>query len=254
MAAFKDQFKILDPFKIPRRPEFFGWIPQIGAEASRALRGRDVNWLTDVARSLDSFIEKQSLRADLGGGGPKQLQAILARELMSSPYVTRDWYGDVQLFTESESQHNWANDPVKTERWERYAVLSLWKVVDAYMALDGHLDAPPDLARSALEAMRWNHAGGYAVEAMNALQIAQIELLEIRHRSKRGKHLSDKRHAPSRGWRDVALRLAEDRPFRSMPQAIEYIRLELTKQGAFFASLTIRNWLIRAKWKAQHRR
>ena len=172
MAAFKNQFSQQSPFDLPLRPEFFGWPSQIAIEAKAIISSNDVAWLTAVANQLERVIRKA-----VAAPNPMATErlktmpyfAAMFRDAMNIGGSTfRDMYGDFNLLMEGHDAHDWDAELVKSTQPDRLLVFCLWKLVDADAAL-GQLGGTGDMERG----------GAYTVEAMRALQSAQMILMQM---------------------------------------------------------------------------
>lgn len=235
MAAFTDQFKVCDPFNIDFRVELSSPSAEIGHEVIGMLSGRDIHWLESIAQQNEALI----------------------RGAWSGEEYSRRSYGDVNLFRLAEPGHAWEVEAVKSERWERYAVLCLWKLADAQLWLERLPDHPDKPPSRGLLAFRYGPAGAYTIEAMRALQIAQSILADQRQISIRNSKNATRGHAGTAPKREVALLMAETKPFKSSQKAAEYVADNLLKHenpDTFFSVDAIKRWLREADWKPRHKR
>lgn len=229
MAAFTNQFSITDPLNLPVVPQFFGWPYQISREAADLLDGRSIGWAKSIASQLERVIATAANSSDLPLLGPKQSKAHITRTVLKLKNISREAYGDVNIFAAYEIDHDWNSEAVHSERWERYAVLALWKIVDAYIALDDKPIPNGEFAMAAQEIASWNAAGGHALEAMRALQTARTMLMEIAAASKRSKHSNSVKTDRAKKNKDAALTMANSMYFKDIEDAAEYVAARIVK-------------------------
>jgi hypothetical protein len=261
MAAFTNQFTTFDPFNLPSRSDFFYWPEQIASEAGSLLAGRSRDWLNSIATQVEGVVRRFAKSSVLPDRGPKQAHALFAQSVLRSGEVRRDSYGDVNIFLACHSLHDWKSESVLSESWERFAVLALWKVVDANAALDGLLRDPSgEFMQRNKKVAQMNFAGGHAIEAMRALQTAQVSLSEATALADQNRRNGVRANPNSEANRLRALEMADELPFRSMNKAAEHIALCLvkntTKRGidTYYTTEWIKRWLREATWTPRHKR
>lgn len=222
MAAFKNQFSQQSPFDLPLRPEFFGWPSQIAIEAKAIISTSDIAWLTAVGNQLERVISKA-----VAAPSPTAIG-----RLMSMPYFAamfddamtigrstfRDMYGDFNLLMEGHDAHDWDAELVKSTKTDRLLVFCLWKLVDAEAAL-GPLGGTGDMERG----------GAYTVEAMRALQSAQMILMQMNIATNRSNQSNAVKTKNAKKNRADALAMANSMYFQDIEDAADYVAARIPK-------------------------
>lgn len=262
MAAFTTQFSDQDPFDLPIRTEFFGWPTQIASEAEKLISNRDLGRLSEIASQLDRVIAAVAELENIGMDGPMPRLATLFRDTIDlHPGVFREIYGDCNLLLAGHDDHDWQSEPTQSTRVERFAIFSLWKLIDANLELH-HRAHPKGTDQAALTQIRnATHKGGaFTIEAMRALQVAQSLQLEERLISERNRKNRKLSNPNAEANRMKAIEMAGDQPFRSMNKAAEHIANNLVKdiradgKEAFYSIDWIKVWLREAGWKPMNNR
>jgi hypothetical protein len=223
-----------------RSSALLGWLSHINFDIACLLYGRDADWLNDVATQVLLVLAPESER---GANWAERL-------LQSSPSNAKDapWgpgiRSNVALFAHRGSTFAWNAQTTKTHPWERYAV---YAALYAREALD-RLEGASFLAVDAL-----NEAGGYAIEAMYALQTAQSLRSESNTKTLRARMAANARHIVFQRLPEVAVAMAKSRPFRTKEEALDYITSNLLidpTKNKFCSRSAASKWLREAGWQA----
>ncbi len=222
-----------------RCEEFFGWPSQILREVSVLLSEKDESWLAGAAEQLEVF-----LRGDAPGFRyDEELlnKAHPARSLNAPFSILMEQPSRVVVFSALERTVDWETFSPKLQQWERFAVFALLHVRKCLVLLDAR---PPQAESAGEAAKRFSDAGGNALEASRALQIAHSLRLESIHRSTRAKHAAGALHANREALLDSAINIAKSKPFRTKKAAAEEVVNQLPKddKGTPYDLATVLGW------------
>lgn len=241
--------------KLADRLEFFGWPKQILFELRVLLRDRTEEWLTSVAEQVH-----QALQMDVesrAGVFTTPLEPDLLR-LDELPYAfDSERPGQIGIFTAVEPTFRWNEMTPRTERWERYAVFALLNIRDAIKVLGALPTQSPSGEDADLAMIHFSNAGGFALEAMRALQIAHSLRIDSRTKSNRGRMAANARHEAMKPKHAEALAMANSRPFKNKREAVDFIAENLTinAEGTQFCSRrAASDWLSAAGWQPERKR
>lgn len=241
--------------KLADRLEFFGWPKQILFELRVLLRDRDEEWLTSVAEQVH-----QALQMDVesrAGLFTTPLEPDLLR-LDELPYAfDSERPGQIGIFTAVEPTFPWSEMTPRTERWERYAVFALLNIRDAIKLLGVLPTESPSGDDTDLAMIHFGNAGGFALEAMRALQIAHSLRIDSHSKSARGRSAAVMRHVVFVRIRTDAVDMANSRPFKTKEEALDFITSNLIidpKTNKFCSRSAASKWLREAGWQPVSKR
>lgn len=227
----------------PHHLAFSGWPKQLDLELFDLLGSRDASWFAGVyADILDALKnpEYSDQRAAHSANASRTDEMGLS-VIFGDP-------GAIGRFAAIEPYYPWSTRP-EPKRWERFAAFSRMHLD---MCLD-QLDAIP--AQSGHEdflSMSYSAAGGFALDAMRALQIAVSLKASDQDKSARGRKAALARHDAMKPKRAEALAMANSKPFPTKEAALNYLTDNLTiDQGGkvFISRRTATEWLRDARWK-----
>jgi hypothetical protein len=260
MAVFTDQFD-RHAVLISRNSGSNQQLLSIKSEIETFIGSMDLTRLSMIARQVDHAI--QGVVASRGSEVAIPDPDFVPREIIGteSADIQREIIGDFQLLVALDGIHAWSNEPVQSARWERFAALSMWKLIDAMWVVVFDPDLPKAANRQCAEFLVFDdRVLRYALEAMRALQVAQSIKLEERIVSERNRINGVLANPNAEANRLRALEMAEEIPFRSMNKAAGHIADNLvkgtTKAGkeTFYSTDWIKAWLRDAAWTPRHKR
>jgi len=227
---------------------FFGWAAQVHLETGALLSGRDADWLNAVAKQIQTVLDADPRQFDcessrLSHGNPSRSEGT------PFPYMVNK-SSQLGLFAEREPACDWSQHAVTTEQWERYAVFAALSTREALVYLN-------DIDSYAIQGLAYNEAGGFAIEAMRALQIAQSLRTAKLAKSRHGQVAARARHEAMEPMRAKAVEMANSHPFTTKRAAIDHIveNLELDPVKRTFPSRrAVEEWLKAAGWVPTHKR
>lgn len=260
MTDFKAQLPSDTPLETQQRFEFSGWHRLIAEEVAQLLRDKTSDWLCAVALQIDGLLS-QPMR--------ESLRRIVecSRSLTNSQGDTEihpdEIPGQIHKFAALEPHSVWpqAGHPFASARWERYAVFALWKIHDATR----HLPSPTPQGEAPAELLTTLYgvdvSASLTIEAMRALQIAQVLKYQAEELSRANRERAAKRHEPNRDARERALyyaRLGKNQstgePFKSRAAAAQAIAPLLIKLDGHsgtegrYTDRVVERWLAEAGW------
>ncbi len=246
--AFCTLFKGGAPLARPVSDAFFGWPSQVHLELTELLKGREASWLNAVSEQIQSVLSAKP-------GSEDNWQSLLLQENPSRsagtpfPYLVSH-LSKLGLFAAREPVCDWGRLSPATEQWERYAVFAALSSRETFGILD-------DLHRYPADDLAYEDAGGYAIEAMRALQIAQSLRAAKLAKSRHGQVAARARHEAMEPMRAQAVEMANSQPFTTKRAAIDHIveNLELDPVKRTFPSRrAVEEWLKAAGWMPEHKR
>lgn len=239
--TLESRFRGDRPLSRPMSNAFLGWASQIQFEVYHALVGRDAQWLNAVAEQIRAVLAPQP-------GKEKDWQELLLGPNPSRParapfpFLVDD-LGQLGLFAAREPRHDWHPMSPQTEQWERYAVFAAMAILAAFERIDA-ADESGD-AKKLLD-----EAGGLAIEAARALQIAHSLNIDALARSEKGKGAANARYMDRPARLDLAIAIASSRQFESKKAAAVAVVDGLPKDnmGAPYDVETVLKWFKERKF------
>jgi hypothetical protein len=241
--AFSTPFFGGAPLARPVSYVFFGWPSQVQLELTALLKGREASWLNAVAQQIQAMLDAEP-------GAEGNWQSVLVQDNPSRSAGTPFPYqvchlSKLGLFAAREPVYDWSQHSTTTEQWERYAVFAVLTNREAFGILDNLFRYPSD-------DLAYYDAGGYAIEAMRALQLAQSLRAAKLEKSRQGQVAARARHGAMEPFRTKAIVMANSQPFKTKRAAIDHIveNLELDPVRRTFPSRrAVEEWLKAANWK-----
>lgn len=220
--AFEITFSGSSPLSRPMSSAFLGWASQTQFEAFHLLQNRDAEWLNGVAEQIRSVLAptpggEENWQPLLLAANPSRTAGIPFPFLVSEP-------GQLGLFAAREPHHTWQGSKPKTEQWERYAVFAALSIMQALKLADA---AEENRARAA---RLLHEAGGLAIEAVRALQIAHSLHAASSDRKSKASTAASARHAGREQLLARAKEIALSRPFQSKKAAAAEVIDRLTEE------------------------
>lgn len=247
--AFSTPFEDGAPLANTYTGAFFGWASQVHLEIASLLGHRDAAWLNDLAGQVVQLLQSGPSADDEEWQGLLLQNDPSRSEGTPFPYLVNR-SSQLGLFAAREPQWNWNHPSTKAVRWERYAVFAALSMRECLAYLDRIDDFP-------IQALAYNDAGGYAIEATRALQIAHSLRASMLEGSRRGTAAARARHDAMAHKRATAIEMANSQPFATKRAAIDYIEQNLVQdpvKNTFFSRRAIEEWLKAANWQPAHKR
>jgi len=238
--------------KLADRLEFFGWPKQILFELRVMLKGRDDAWLTSVAEQV---LMAQQMTHPYAPNSLEQPDLLRLDDLAYAFDLERP--GQIGVFTAVEPKFDWDRTPLRTERWERYAVFALLNIRDAINLLGALPKDGPSADEAELAMFHFSQAGGFAMEAMRAMQIAHSLRIDDHFKSARGRKAAVARHEVFVPIRAEALAMANSRPFKTKEAALDHITANLVidpTTSKCCSRSAASKWLNEAGWQPERKR
>jgi hypothetical protein len=229
----------------PHHLAFWGWPKQLDFELYDLLGPRDASWFASVYADIQDALKnpEHSHHRETYSANAARTEGMGLSVIFGDP-------GAIGRFAGIEPHYPWSTRP-EPKRWERFAAFSRMHLdmcldqLDAIPAQSGHED---------LLAMTYSAAGGFALDAMRALQIAVSIKANDQDKSARGRNAALARHDAMKPKREEALAMANSKPFPTKEAALDYLtdNLTLDPEGKVFISRrTASEWLRDAQWKAK---
>ena len=242
--AFETTFTGSYPLSRPASSAFLGWASQIHLEVVVLLQKRDTTWLNGVADQIRSVLARSS--GDEGDWQRLLLDANPSRTAGTPfPYLVSE-VGQLGLFAAREPLHDWSSGEPRSEQWERYAAFAALSVLQALKLAD----VAEEEGAKAAELL--HEAGGLAIEAVRALQIAHSLKAGSLQRTSSASGAAKARHAKTEPYKNRAIANTMAMEFPSMVKAIDHLTENepIDEDGKRFASRrAAEEWLRKAGFK-----